>query len=262
MNASTLARIFGATALPALLAAPALQAQHPAQTPAVSWQSRLSAGISGGALSPTAHSQLFTLLDKALAPGRNMLQPRLISGTVLYATTPNVSLVWRSDVGGHTAQSVSIAQPMTPTTDLSQSTTLRIRLQSTLGAQFTAWRWAAPASSRRGDRLRLTLGAGLGVVSYQLDQRGTFVDAPRRIAYGASYRSSGVGPLTYAASSIDIPVQQQLSISAVIRQQWGSARMSTDYAAFDRLDLGGTTASVGMIFAPSRRTVATMVPRR
>ena len=38
--------------------------------------------------------------------------------------------------------------------------------------------------------------------------------------------------------------------------------MSTDYATFDRLDLGGTTASVGMILAPSRRTFATVLPRR
>lgn len=250
------------SALLSLLAAPCLSAQQVLDSTAVPWQSRFAVGISAGALSPTAHSQLYTLLDRALTPGRHMLQPRLMSGTVLYATSPNVSLVWRSDVGTHTARSVSIAQPTTPTTDLSQNTTLRIRLQSTLGAQFTAWRWEAPASSLRSDRLRLTFGAGLGVVAYQLDQRGTFVDAPDRIAYGASYRSSGVGPLTYASSSLEIPVRRQLSITAVVRHQWGSARMSQDYATFDRLDLGGTTVSIGMVAAPFRRAHDTAASRR
>lgn len=236
----------------ALGMAPALLAQSTESAAQIPWQSRIAIGISGGTLSPTANSQLFTLLGRALQPGRHMLQPRMLSGTVFYAMTPTVSLTWRSDVGGHTAESVSIAQPTTPAADLSQRTTLRIRLQSTIGAQFTAWRWAPAASDATGDRVRLTFGAGLGAAAYQLDQRGTFVDATRRVAYGASYRSASIGPMTYATTSLEIPVRPRFFVNAVVRQQWGSARMTQDYSTFDRFDLGGTTATLGLAYAPSR----------
>ncbi|HYW49407.1 MAG TPA: hypothetical protein VE861_02310, partial [Gemmatimonadaceae bacterium] len=191
-----------------------------------------------------------TLLDQALTPDASVLHPRLLSASVLYALTDDVSLVLRADAGGRSSRTTSIAQPSTPAADLSQRTTLRIRLQSTLGAQFTALRWHGRTSTPMHDHLRLQFGGGGGVVSYQLDQRGTFVDAARSLAYGAAYRSVGTGGVAYATSSLEIPVQRLATISASLRRQWGSARMTQDYATFDRLDFGGTTASVGLVLHP------------
>ena len=240
-------------AISALLLVQPLTAQDSETVPAAHWRERTSLGVSAGVLRPTGNSQLYTLLDRALTPGGQLLQPRLASGTVYFAVTPTVSLAWRSALGGYTAATGSIAQPSVPTAGISQRTTLRLRVQSTLGAQFTAWRWAAPARSRVTDRLRLTLGAGAGVVSYRLSQRGTFVDATNSVAYGAAYRSSGIGPLTYAASELEMPLTRSVAVQASLRRQWGSARMSEDYSTFDRLDFGGTTAMLGVLIAPWRR---------
>ena len=227
-----------------------LAAQSAAVEGRAPWRERVSLEVGSGILNPTAHSQLYTLLDRALAPGGRTLQPRLLYGIVHYAVTPQVAIVLRADAGSHTTRSVSVAQPTTPAPDLRQQTTLRIRAQSTLGAQFVAWRWHGRDSSSGSDRVRLTFGAGIGAVSYGLNQHGTFVDATRLIAYRADYRSSGIGPMTYAASTLEVPVRRGVALSGILRRQWGSARMSQDYATFDRLDFGGTTGTIGLVMKP------------
>lgn len=230
----------------------AAQAALPAPELRGSWRERLGFTVGGGVFSPTGNSQLYWLLNRALTPGSDILQPRLLSGSIQYGVSPTVAVVLRADVGSHSSRTHSIAAPSTPAADLSQRTTLRIRMQSTLGAQFAPWQWRGPTAAH-DDRLRLNVGAGGGLASYQLDQRGTFVDADRALSYGASYRSLGTGLVSYAMASVDIPIVRVAAVSVSLRKQWGSARMTRDYSSFDRLDLGGTTASLGMMLRPFRK---------
>ena len=243
-------------ALGLLAAAPVQAQQAPRDSAAATaagrwWLDRLSIAAQYGVLRPAGGSELYALVDRALTPGADALRPKLVGGELHVRVRGPWSIVLGAEAGSGTVGSASRVQPAAAAGESPQQrTTLDLTAVQTLGASWQALRWRGGATGA-SDRLRLVLGAGGGVARYRLRQWGTFVDVERALAFENDLRSSGRGGLGYASASVEVPLRRWVALQGALRRQAGSAPMSADYASFDRLDLGGTRFSVGVLLHPA-----------
>lgn len=202
-------------------------------------QDRITLVARYGALRPTAHSELYDLLDRALTPGSSALRPQVVGGELRVRVAKGFAAVVGAESGSDRVSSSSQTRP-TSGGDVRQETALTLTGVPYAGVQWTARRW---------DRLSLHVGAGGGLARYRVHQWGDFVDASRGVAYADDYTSSGRGAIGYANIGAAVPVRSWLAIEADVRRQFGTAPMRGDYATFDRLDLGGTRIALGAALA-------------
>jgi hypothetical protein len=231
-----------------MLVAMPLQAQ---QTPREGWLDRVSVAAQYGVLRPAGGSELYTLIDRALAPGARALRPKLAGGELRVRVLGPVGLVLGAEAGGSTVASTSRVEPFLTSAEVRQQTTLDLTSVQYVGANWQALRWRGRTPDA-ADRGRLVLGAGGGIARYRLRQWGTFVDAERALPFASDFRSAGRGRFGYASAGVEVPVQRRVTLQAELRRQAGSAPMTEDYARFDRLDIGGTRLSAGVVLHPTR----------
>jgi hypothetical protein len=230
-----------------LVAAP-LQAQ---QTPREGWLDRVSVAAQYGVLRPAGGSELYTLMDRALAPGAGALRPKLVGGELRVRVLGPVGLVLGAEAGGSTVASTSRVEPVLQSAEVRQQTALDLTSVQYGGANWQALRWRGRTPDA-ADRGRLVLGAGGGIARYRLRQWGTFVDAERALAFDGEFRSGGRGRFGYVSAGVEVPVRRWVTLQAEVRRQAGSAPMSADYASFDHLDIGGTRLSAGVVLHRAR----------
>jgi hypothetical protein len=235
-----------ALALAASAAAPAAAQDAPPS----SWLERVSVSAAFAELRPAGRSELFTLAERAFAPGLRTLRPRLAAGELHVRLGRRWGVLLGTEAGGRTVSSVNLYHPLPYLGESTVQTSLDLGAVHYVGVEWTAVRWR-DASARRADRLRLVLGAGGGVASYRLRQWGEFVDVARRMAFVDDFRSAGRGAVGYAGAAVEVPVRPWIALRGDVRRQVGTASMSDDFATFDRLDLGGTRLSAGVRVHPA-----------
>lgn len=209
------------------------------------WWERLSVSVRYGQLRPAGNSELYSLVDQALTPGASALRPMLIGGELHVQLRPRWSALLGIEGGDKVVASSSQVQQTAVSGATRQHTRLNLRSMSYAGVEWEGWRWRTNGSTS-DVRLTVSVGAGAGVVRYDLRQWGDFVDATRRVAYSDDFRSSGRGAMSYASVTVDAPLRSWVSLRGQVRQQRAAAPMSGDYDSFDRLDLGGTRVGLGL----------------
>lgn len=199
-----------------------------------------------------ANSGFYRLVDEALTPGSDALRPNIWSVDVAVAMTSRLHLLVGFEHGSRSTGSQSRALSVAGRA-VEQRTSLAFSSVYLAGAK---WRLAGGFPNATGqDRATLYLQAGAGAALYRLRQSGEFLDANRRVTFGNEFVSSGAGRTGYLGAAVELPVQPWLALTGDWRLQRGSAPMTDDFASFDRLDLGGARASLGMAIFPrgSRR---------
>ena len=210
------------------------------------WHDKVSVSAHLDILAPRRKSELYWLLDDALAPGAGAVRPRLVGLDVHYRMSERWSAIVGGQSGGSgTISSTSVVPPSGASGGVAQRTSLALSSMSYAGAELRAYRWPG-TSPQVQDRLQVQVNGGMGVARYALRQWGSFVDVPLTEAYSADYRSHGAGAFTFLGTSVTVPVRQSIAVLLQVRRLFGSAPMSDDYSTFDRLDLGGTQFGLGV----------------
>ena len=89
------------------------------------------------------------------------------------------------------------------------------------------------------------IGAGAGLLRYNLEQTGDFVDSRAPDLH----RPATVGRLDdeYARLwGVDVKVTRRVLLSAEVRYAWASAETSLDFVGFEPIDLSGLRVSGGI----------------
>jgi hypothetical protein len=221
-------------ALGVLLFAAPISAQESAAWSALE---RLSITARLGQFHLAGASEFFDLIDRDLAPGASALDHSLAGGELRLRLTSRWSLVLGADAGSRTVTSASATRPT-----LQQQTALETNSMPLVGAEYVAYdrRW-----------FRVVAGAGFGMVNYRLRQSGEFLDVDRDVPFAGEFRSRGHGTAGYASLALVVPVRSGVALQAEYRRQVASAPMSADYSEFDRIDLGGSKLSAGVLIAPA-----------
>lgn len=130
---------------------------------------------------------------------------------------------------------------------INQTTTLR---RVPLGASLKAY--LAPRGREVGrfawipTRVAPFVGAGGGVVYYRFGQQGSFVDFQTLNVFDTRYSSSGWAPAGFAYGGADWTLSPRFVVSGEVRYTAARGSLSGDYAPYDRINLSGASANVGL----------------
>ena len=90
------------------------------------------------------------------------------------------------------------------------------------------------------------IGAGGGTTWYRFMQEGDFVDYQTLNVFTATLASSGWATTAQASAGLDISLTPSVALTADVRRYWASAKPSSDYSTYDKIDLSGVTAALGL----------------
>lgn len=95
-------------------------------------------------------------------------------------------------------------------------------------------------------RVRPYAGAGGGLVWYELEQSGDFVDIVDLSIFSAVLRSSAWGLAAQAFGGAEVGLSPRIFLSFEARYLWADADLSGDFVAFAPIDLSGLRATGGV----------------
>ena len=97
------------------------------------------------------------------------------------------------------------------------------------------------------------IGAGGGIMRYQLEQEGDFVETNAQSAYyldifSERYVSNGWTTSTHVFTGLDVRLTPNVFLTGELRQIWGNAELKGGFVGFDPIDLTGLRIAAGIKF--------------
>jgi len=92
------------------------------------------------------------------------------------------------------------------------------------------------------------LGAGAGMMKYRFKQDGDFVDANTNNVFTSTFDSDEWAPVAQGLAGVDFSITPLIAITTEARYLYGKGSLSRDFGGFDKIDLSGISASVGLSF--------------
>jgi opacity protein-like surface antigen len=92
------------------------------------------------------------------------------------------------------------------------------------------------------------VSAGVGLMWYSFRQQGDFVDVDDEDIFSATLSSNGWAPSLQLGAGVDFTLSPGLVLAADARYTHARATMSEDFSGFDKIDLSGVQATVGLKF--------------
>jgi len=90
------------------------------------------------------------------------------------------------------------------------------------------------------------VGAGGGMLWYQLRQAGDFVDFVDLSVFTDAFESQGWTPTAHVLGGVDVRVARRLYVTFDARYRWAAADLSSQWVSFDPIDLSGVRLSAGI----------------
>lgn len=91
-------------------------------------------------------------------------------------------------------------------------------------------------------------GVGGGVMAYQFNQEGDFVDFENLDIFTSRFTDDGVAPTLHGLAGVEVMVTPKVVVSAEGRYVWAQSSMGNDFVNFNDVDLSGFQASLGVGF--------------
>ncbi len=242
------------TVLPALLLGLAAAAPAVAPAPLTAQQRegflfgppKVTLAVRGGYAVPSAGSEIFDFVQEQLTLEKGDFNAIALMGEVGIALNDRLDLAL--GVGFTRSRKRSEFRdwigdddlPIEQTTELSRvpvTATLKYFLMDR-GRSVSRLAWV-PA------RWSPFVGIGGGIVSYDFEQRGEFVDFETFDIFRDILISGGQTGIAHVVGGADVALTPNILLTGEGRYAWASAEMSSDFSGFDALDLSGFQATVG-----------------
>lgn len=97
-------------------------------------------------------------------------------------------------------------------------------------------------------RFAAYVGAGGGGEWYEFKQQGDFIDFNTLKVFGDTYASDGWATEGHVFVGADYALATSMALSTEARYSHAAAPLSSDFVGFDRLDLSGFSATLGLTF--------------
>ena len=206
-----------------------------------------SLAIRGGFAMPTLGSDLFSFTTSRLTLNRGDFRSLDAGAAVALRVTERFDVVLDAALSGMRKGSEfrdwmdNSGRPIQQTTSFKRNpvtANARYFLQPrgrTIG--HFAWVPAAYATY---------VGAGVGMMDYEFDQAGDWIDATTKKVFSDHFHSSGWAPMVQAFAGIEWSLGPRWALTTEAKYVSASAELSSDYSGFKRLDLSGFSPSVGL----------------
>lgn len=238
--------LLGTATLLALIAPPA-HAQLGAGDGFLFRPPRVRLSVAGGFAQPRAKSDIYDLITTELTLDRNDFAAPAFDVSAAVRVAPRVELGLSTSYTGRTAGSES--RNFTGEDDLPilQRTTLdRMALLATARLNLLAPGRAIGRYAWIPSRVVPFVGGGAGTVWYRLRQNGEFVDTETLDIFEDSFESKGwsLGAAGFGGADISLAPRYGLTLEG--RYLWAKGPMNGDFSTFNKIDLSGYDASIGV----------------
>lgn len=92
------------------------------------------------------------------------------------------------------------------------------------------------------------IAAGGGLLWYQFEQEGDFVDFLDLLIFSELLESGGWTPSAHVSGGADIKLTRRLFLTTEARYVWARTELKQDFLGFDRIDLSGLRITAGVQF--------------
>ena len=203
--------------------------------------------VRGGWSNPTAGGDLFSFTREQLTVDRGDFGSTSFGADVALHVAPRVDLV----LGVAHARSRAPSsfrdwvdqdrQEIEQTTEFRRTpVTASARLYLTpRGRSVSRYAWV-PA------RFAPYVGAGAGMTWYNFRQKGDFVDYETLDVFPDELETNGRATTGHAMAGVDMTLTNHFGLTAEARYGFGRGAVGGDFQGFDRIDLSGATATVGL----------------
>jgi len=211
---------------------------------------RYSFSIRGSWFLSRGKSDWFDFVETQLTLDRGDFTMGGIAGDVSLHVTPRFDVVFGGDYNGHNSSSEYRDFVDNNRQPIQQNT--RLRQGSVTGGVRYALRNRGRAVSTLAwvpTRIVPYVGGGAGVLWYDLNQYGDFVDFTDFSVFSDALPSQGAAALVYVDGGVDVQVVQHFFVTFDARYRWASADLDAGvWTGFEPIDLGGVRLSTGVTF--------------
>lgn len=208
---------------------------------------RAQVTVRTGSMDHRARGDLYDFITSELTVERDDFRATFVGAEASLLVRPRVDLVLGIAHGNTSTPSEYIGFIGTDDLPIKQSTTLSttpvtvsLRVYPLArGESISRLAWV-PA------RVTPYVGAGAGLVFYRFEQTGEFIDTTDYAIFNDHYESAGSGGTAHVAAGTDVWITARLGINVDARYSFGSAPLTADYEEWERLDVSGVHAGVGL----------------
>ena len=207
--------------------------------------------LHGGYSKPSASSDAFDLAQQKLTIGKEAFSSAAISADYNLWLADRFTVQFSTGYAGRNVPSEYRGFVDNKDKPIEQTTEL-LRVPIAIGARLYL---TSPGRSLGRlayipSRISPYLSAGGGAMWYRFKQTGDFVDvkSTRLDVFNAELVSTGWAPEAYGAAGFDLTLHPNVALTTEARYEYARGSMSRDYAGFNRIDLSGLTATVGLTF--------------
>ncbi len=203
--------------------------------------------IRGGFASPAASSDVFSFAAKNLTLGKGDFGSATFGAELGLRLTDRVDFQLGVASMGRTVNSEFRNWTDTDNKPIEQRTGFdRVPVTAGLKLYLTSPGRSISRLAWIPSRLTPYVAAGGGMMWYSFRQSGDFVDFQTLDVFSSKLSSSAWTPMAYAAGGIDYSLTPHLSLTTEARYDVARATMSNSFEGFNRIDLSGLTANVGL----------------
>lgn len=92
------------------------------------------------------------------------------------------------------------------------------------------------------------VGAGAGIMRYRFHQYGDFIDFQTTNVFRADFDTQEWTSAFQGLAGVDFSVTPHVAITGDARYLWAKAPVGRDFSGFNRIDLSGVTATLGLTY--------------
>ena len=203
--------------------------------------------LSGGFAQPRADSDIFDFVTSELTLERGDFGAPAIAASASVRVAPRVEAGISGSFSGRSASSESRRftgeddLPIEQTTGLHRAAIMAIGRVSLVSPGRSVGRFAWIPT-----RIVPFVGGGAGGVWYRLRQEGEFVDNETLEIFEDEFESRGWSVGATGFGGADVSLTPRLGITVEGRYLWAKGPMNRDFSTFNKIDLSGYDASIGV----------------
>jgi hypothetical protein len=203
--------------------------------------------LSGGLANPHAGSDVFSFLTNDFTLSRGDFRSSAFGGDISVRVHPRVDFMFGTQWSGSSKRSEY--RHFTDTDDLpiEQTTSFqRVPVSASVKLYVTPRGRAIGHYAWIPARVIPYVGIGGGAEWYNLKVEGDFVDFDTNEISTDLIESSGWAPTAHGFAGVDLSLSPHFGLTGEGRYSWAKANLSQDFSGFNRIDLSGLTATVGV----------------
>lgn len=204
---------------------------------------RASVGVRGSWMLARGGSDIFDFVTTNLTLERSSFNQATFGGELSINITPRIDVMFGADFGRAKTPSEyrdKVEQIATGTIPIQQTTSYnQVNLAGSVkfalvpkGRSISRFAWVPRTVTPY-------VGGGGGLVKYELEQTGDFVDFQDDHIFTDVFRSSAWAPSIHGFGGVDIQLHRHLFMSLEGRYMWASAPLEQKFVGFEPIDLAG-----------------------